>query len=161
MGGLGGLVVVGDHDDSLAQIGVQAFEQGHDVGGGHPVQVAGGFVGHDDVRVGDDGPGDGHALLLAAGKLVGLVVGAVGQAHGGQGGQGVVAPGGGGKACEQKRQLDVFLGGQDRNEVVELEDEAHVAASPHGQFTFRQGGDVRAPDGDAAGVQGIDAGDAI
>ena len=38
------------------------------------VEIAGGFVGEDDFGVGDDGAGDGDALLLAAGELVGVVV---------------------------------------------------------------------------------------
>ena len=33
------------------------------------IQVAGRFVGQEKVRFGDNGPGNGHALLLAAGKL--------------------------------------------------------------------------------------------
>ena len=45
------------------------------------VQVAGGFVGQNDGRLVDQGAGDGHPLLLAAGKLVGMMVDAVGQAH--------------------------------------------------------------------------------
>src|SRR5262245_30365111 len=33
------------------------------------VEVAGGFVEDEDLRVGEDGAGDGEALLLAAGEL--------------------------------------------------------------------------------------------
>ena len=45
------------------------------------VQSAGGLVGQDDRRVAHQSPGDGHALLLAAGELVGQVLELVAQAH--------------------------------------------------------------------------------
>ena len=44
------------------------------------VEVAGRLVGQDDVGVVDQRPGDGHALLLAAGELRGPVVEPVAQA---------------------------------------------------------------------------------
>ncbi len=37
------------------------------------VQVPGGLVGQDEGRVVDQGPGDGHALYLAPGQLIGEV----------------------------------------------------------------------------------------
>ena len=37
--------------------------------GGLPVEVACRLVGHEYGGVGDDGPGNGHPLLLAAGEL--------------------------------------------------------------------------------------------
>ena len=39
----------GDHDDSLAEFGVEALQEFEDVVGGFPVEVAGGFVGDDQV----------------------------------------------------------------------------------------------------------------
>jgi hypothetical protein len=73
MAGFGGEVgsvrVVRDHDDSLAEFFIQAREQGEDILGGCGVQVAGGFVGEDQVGIGYDGAGDGYTLLLAAREL--------------------------------------------------------------------------------------------
>ena len=46
---------------------------------GAGIEVAGGFVGQDHERIVDQRAGDGHALLLAAGELVGPVVQAVAQ----------------------------------------------------------------------------------
>ena len=43
------------------------------------VEVAGGLVGDDERRVGDDGAGDGDALLLAAGEFERIVLHAVGR----------------------------------------------------------------------------------
>ena len=42
------------------------------------VQGAGGLVQQQDARFQDQGPGDGHALALAAGKLVGIAVAVLG-----------------------------------------------------------------------------------
>jgi hypothetical protein len=41
---------------------------------GAGVEIAGGFVGVDDAGVVDERAGDGHALLLAAGKFGGQVM---------------------------------------------------------------------------------------
>ena len=54
--------------------------QGEHVGGGRGVEVAGGFVGQDQRRLGDQRPGDGDPLLLAAGQLAGPVLDPVGEA---------------------------------------------------------------------------------
>src|SRR5690606_12627148 len=75
-GELGGLRVVGDHDDGLAVLAVEHLQQAQDLVGGLAVEVAGGFVADQQGGVGDQGAGDRHALFLAAGKFVGLVAGA-------------------------------------------------------------------------------------
>ena len=80
---------MGDHNDGFVEFVVQPVEQGQHVVGRLSVQVPGGLVGHDDRRVGDDGPGDGHPLLLAAGKLGGPVIGPFGQVDRRQGGRGM------------------------------------------------------------------------
>ena len=46
--GFRGALVVGDHDDGLVQLGVEAGHQLEHVGRGDPVQVPGGFIGHQD-----------------------------------------------------------------------------------------------------------------
>ena len=74
------LFVVSHHQDSTALL-VQVGEQIQDdvlVGG---VQVAGGLVGQDDLGVVHQRARDGHALLLAAGKLGGQMTRAIGKAH--------------------------------------------------------------------------------
>ena len=57
----------------------QLAQQVEDLFGGAGIQVAGRLVGHDERRIGDDRPGNAHALLLAAGELPGPVADAVGQ----------------------------------------------------------------------------------
>ncbi len=64
---------MGDHDDGVA-FGVDALELFHDGEGGVGVEIARRFVGEDDFGVGDDGAGDGDALLLTAGELIGVII---------------------------------------------------------------------------------------
>ena len=45
---LGGALVVGDHDDGLAELAVQAVHQLEHLGRRDPVEVAGRLVGHED-----------------------------------------------------------------------------------------------------------------
>ena len=76
----GDLGVVGDEHDRPAG-GVELVEQGHDVGAGVAVEVAGRLVGEDERGLGDERPGDRDALLLAAGQLGRLVVEAIAHAR--------------------------------------------------------------------------------
>ena len=55
-------------------------KQAQDLLGGGAVEVAGRLVADQQGRVGDQRAGDRDALLLAAGELVRLVLGPVGQA---------------------------------------------------------------------------------
>ena len=59
-------------------------EERHDLEAGFGVEVAGGLVGQDDGGAVDQRAGDGDALALAAGELVGLVVHAGFEAHVGE-----------------------------------------------------------------------------
>ena len=47
---------------------VDLLEKGDDLERQLRVEVAGGLVGQEDLRVVDDGPGDGHPLLFAVGQ---------------------------------------------------------------------------------------------
>ena len=71
------------------------------------VEVAGGLVGEDHRRFGDERPGDGDALLLAARQLAGPVVGPVRQPDLLERLQRALAPLGGVDARVDERQLDV------------------------------------------------------
>ncbi len=130
VGALGGAGVVGDHHDGLAVLLVERRQQVEDLVAGLAVEVAGGLVGQQQRRVGDDGAGDADALLLAARELARIVFGAVGQAHDVEGDGHPLLALGLRQVGEQQRQLDVALGGQHRQQVVELEDEADVVRAP-------------------------------
>src|SRR6202035_4754819 len=84
VGVFGDIGLVGYEDDGIAFF-VEAVEEGHDLDAGLGVEVAGGLVGEDDGGVVDQGAGDGDALALTAGELVGLVVHAAFEAHVGEG----------------------------------------------------------------------------
>ena len=75
----GHVALVGDEDDRAAR-GVELVEQAEDLGRRARVEVARRLVGQDQGRLGDERPGDGDALLLAAGQLAGPVADPVGQA---------------------------------------------------------------------------------
>ena len=67
-GPAGDVIFVRDHDDGFARL-IQLGEQGHDFVAGARIEVARRLVGQNDVRIVDQGAGNGHALLLAAGQL--------------------------------------------------------------------------------------------
>lgn len=59
---------MGDHDDGVAE-GMDVAEFFHDDVRRARIEVAGGLVGENERRAGDQRAGDGDALLLAAGEL--------------------------------------------------------------------------------------------
>ena len=64
--------LVGDDHHGDPQLLVQLLQQFQDGQGGGGVQSGGGLVAQQDLGVGGQGTGDGHALLLAAGHLGGV-----------------------------------------------------------------------------------------
>ena len=60
---------MGGHDDGGFGA-VDPVEEFHDADGGLRVEVSGGLVGDQDLGPVDEGPGDGDALLLAAGEFL-------------------------------------------------------------------------------------------
>ncbi len=134
---------MGDEDEGFA-LAVEVVEEFEDFFAGFGVEVAGGFVGEDDEGGVGEGAGDGDALLLAAGELVGFVVEAVVEADlGGEfGGDGAHLFVGG--AAVVHGDGDVFADGELLDEVVGLEDEAEVAIAGGGEVVVVEGGDVLA-----------------
>ena len=72
--------LVGDDDHGGVPLG-QAPDDLEHLAGELWVQGRGGLVKAENVRVQSQGPGDGYPLLLAAGELVGIVVGPVAEPH--------------------------------------------------------------------------------
>ena len=87
-------------------------------------------------------------------KLVGLVGGAVAQAHQLQRDGGMAAAPGGGQPGQEQRQFDVLLGRECRQQVIELEDETDVGRPPARQLGGGQALDL--PAGDPQGAVGGD-----
>src|SRR5436190_20171137 len=71
IGPAGGARVVRDEDDRFVEAGTQFFEQIENFLGAFGIEIAGRLVSDDQLGIGDDGPGDANALLLAAGELPG------------------------------------------------------------------------------------------
>ena len=136
-GSLGGEGVVRDHHDRFLEFSVELFHEVEDLTGGHAVEVAGRLVRDQQIGVGDEGRGDRHSLLLAAGELAGIVVLAPVQADDSQGGHDVFAPPAPGEMGQEERQLDVFQRGQHRDQVISLEDEADIVGPPAGDLGSR------------------------
>ena len=135
---LGRLRVVRDHDDGLAVVAVQLPEQREDVDRRLAVEVAGRLIANEQGRIGDEGARDRDALLLSAGELARLVLGAVLESDELEGDAGVAAPLGGRELGEQQRQLDVAPRGEHRQQVVELKHEADMARAPLGERTLAE-----------------------
>ncbi|OQC72504.1 MAG: hypothetical protein BWX45_00893 [Deltaproteobacteria bacterium ADurb.Bin002] len=153
--------IVRDHDNGFSHVAVEALHHGKDLLGGDAVEIARRLVGDQNRRIGDNGPGDGHALLLAAGHLPRIVVHPVRQPHHRKRHLGVFAPLFFGKDREVQRQLNVLHGLENGNQVVELKDEAHRVGPPGGQLRLRERGDVDIAHMNAAGVGPVNPRDQI
>lgn len=120
---------VGDHQHGDAGVG-QLLHQFQNLAHHFGVEGAGGLVEQDHVRVHGKGTGNGNALLLAAGKALGVGIGLVGQAHAGQkfvclGGDGFLIL----QLQQGRGQLQVLLHSQVREQVEVLEHHAHLLAN--------------------------------
>ena len=73
--------LMGDDDHGDVELLVDVADQLQDLAGGLGVKGAGGLVAQQHLRLGGQGAGDGHTLLLAAGQLGGIGVRLVGQTH--------------------------------------------------------------------------------
>jgi len=140
----GRLGVMRDHDDGFAGVAAEGLEGGEDVLGAVGVEVAGGFIGHNQGGIGHEGTGDGDALFLAARELAREMVGAVTQADEVQGSGDLFATLGAVQLGEQQGQLDIFGGGEHGDQVKRLEDETDVLVTPVGELRFVEAGDIHA-----------------
>jgi hypothetical protein len=156
--GAGEVVIVGDDDEGHLVVGGEADEHVHDGGGVLGVEVAGGFVGEEDVGLVGDGTGDGDALLLAAGEFGGEVLGAVGEADAVEGGE---CGGGGVFSGDGTGDADVFEGGEFGEEVEVLEDVSDVAVAEGGLLFAVECVDVGIGDEDAALLGAFEAGEGV
>src|SRR5215211_4040128 len=136
--------VVGDHHHRHPALAVEAGQQFQDLLARARVEVAGGLVGQQHGRVADQGPGDGHPLLLAPRELGGPVLEPVPEPDRGQGLGGQPPPLGPAKAPVDKGQADVGdrRGPGQQLEVLEHEPDDPVA--DRGQLVLGQPGDVAA-----------------
>ena len=124
---------MGDQDDRLV-VFVKFFKEAHNVFGRLRIEVARRFVSHDDVRVVDQGSGDGYSLALAAGEFIRLVMGPRFKTDGFQFIHGPFGPLFAADTGIDQGQGDVVEGCNSRQEVEVLEDEADVLVADDGEF---------------------------
>ena len=130
----GGLLAVGDEQEGGARLVGQLAQEGENVGAVGGIEVAGGFVGENQVGPVDQRAGDGDALLFAAGELGGQGGGAMGEADAVEEAMDAGALFGRGNADELERQRDVFLGGERGQQVEKLEHRADVPTPEVGEL---------------------------
>ena len=151
--------VVRDHDHEA--VFCHILQQLHDLDARLAVQCAGGLVGQQDVRVVDEGAGDGHPLHLAAGHLGGVLVQLVAQTHFLQRLGGPAAALSARHARDGQGQFDVGEDGLVGDEVIALEHEADgvVAVGVPVPVGVAAGGD--AVDDELAAVVAVEAADDV
>lgn len=121
---------MGDEHDGLTAL-VEAGQQPHHLAGSLAVQAARGFVGQQQGRMVDQRPGQGDALLFAAGQLTGHAASLARQAQLGQQPLALGARLLGGDPGEQGGQLHVVGDRQVGDQVEELEDDADAPSPLH------------------------------
>ena len=73
-------LIVGHHDDG-SSLAVKAVEDGEDLQPAPAIQIPGGFIRQEYLRIVDECSGDGDPLLLSAGQFVRSIVDSVLKAH--------------------------------------------------------------------------------
>ena len=146
---------MGDDDEGLLEALAALPQQAHDLGGVAGVEVARGLVGEDDGRGVHEGAGDGDALLLTSGELAGEVVHAPVEPEGVRELSKPVLVHG--AAVEEGGQRDVLPGAEDRDQVVELVDEADLATAEDRELLVGASVDVLAHEPHGARGGAVDA----
>src|SRR2546430_944747 len=128
------LAAVGRHHERPTGAAGEVVEDVQHLAASLEVEVARRLVGQDQQRVVHQRPHDRDALLLAAGEAIGKASGPIREPDQFQevaGSARAVLPRAG---VEFERQPEVFLDGQRRDQVEELEDEADVAPAEERAF---------------------------
>ncbi len=100
------------------------------------VQISGGLIRQHQSRIVDQGPANGNALLLTAGKLIGQMMDTIADIQGAQHlSKSLFIRL---SSIQQQGQRDVFLHIQYRNEIVELINQSHLPSPENGQLGFIQ-----------------------
>ncbi len=151
------LRLMGDEEDGGAAPGAEREHALEHAAARGRIEVARGLVGEKERGIRGQRPGESDALLLAAGKLGGIVGGAIREAHlreqFARAGRGIPA------AEELERQGDVFERGEVGKEVEGLEQEADVTPPEEGEAVLVERREIPPGDFDAPAARPLDAGD--
>src|SRR5271165_344411 len=149
------LVVGRDHDrhpGARAKVG----QRRHDLPGRVGIEVAGRLVGNDDARAVGERPGDGDALLLAAGQSRWKVTQALSQPDLVQELLGTLCALVRTDVVREHGDGDVLLGRERRDEVEVLEDKADVLRTDLGQLLVAEAGQVASLKADRAARRAVE-----
>src|SRR5260370_5139696 len=149
--------VVRDHENGVAAA-VQFAENFEDHGFVGFIEIAGGLVGHDQLRLIDQRARDGHALLLAAGKLRGQMRQAISQADALQGLRRLRLVR---DAVKILREHHVFESGEIRHKMELLENETDFLGAVANELIFAEFREIDAIDDDASRSKRIQAAENI
>jgi hypothetical protein len=129
IGGGGNFGAVSDEDDGGFLLAGEPGDEFNDGGAGGGVEVARRFIGEENGGLMNEAAGEGGALKLAAGELVGSMMGSVGQSDGGQQFLGTLAGLSVDSARKKEGEKNVFLDGQRGEEVEKLENKSDFKTS--------------------------------
>lgn len=134
LGMLGRRPLVRDQNDGVTIV-IQALQCLHDSDARGRIQVAGWFIGKDDIRIGDKRSRNGDALLLTARELAAQKSCPIGQAHSCDGFRRPIVPlGHRNRRMIEERQQNVFLYGRPGKQIECLKHEAHACRANSGQI---------------------------
>ena len=151
--------VMGDHDDGLPKFLDGSLQEAQHFGAGDGIEVAGGLVGEHQRRFGDERTRDGDALLLAARQFIRPVRETFLESQRRR--QHVEPLTVGLLTRQSQRHEDVLLGGEHRQQVEALEDEADLVAAQHGQLIVVHGGDVGTVEHDMTARGRVESGERV
>ena len=143
---------MGNNDHRAAGAAAGILQKGQHLLTGLVIQCTGGLVAEQQLGVFGQCAGNGHPLLLAAGKLSREVVQPLSQTHAAQGLFGVQRV-----AADLAGQLHVLQCGQVLHKVVELEHKAHVVPAVGGELSGGKVAHVLAVQPDIALVAAVHA----
>ena len=144
--------VVGNNNDGASGLAAGILQKAQHLFAGAVVQRTGGLVAEQQLGVFGQCAGNGHPLLLAAGKLRREVVQPLAQPHAAQGLGGVQRV-----AADLAGKFHVFQCGQVLHQVVELEHKAHIVPAVGGQLPGGKAAHVAAVQPDVALVAVVHA----
>ena len=156
VGGGGNFGAVGDEDDGGFLLAGEPGDEFDDGGAGGGVEVARRFIGKENGGLMNEGAGEGGALKLAAGELVGSMMGPVGESDGGQQFLGTLAGLSVDSAGKEEGEKNVFLDGEGGKEMKKLENKSDFKTSEGGEFGVIQGMEGVAFEVSLAGGGGVE-----
>ena len=135
------VALVRNQDDRDSPLRAEAREDLHHLVARGRIEIAGRLVGEQQRRLRHQRAGDRHPLLLSAGQLVGMMFGAIGEAHGLERRHGALAAFrrlDDALAGVEQRQLDVLDRRRARQQVEALKHEADRFVANPGELVGRQ-----------------------